>query len=60
MEVPRLGAESQLHLPAYAIAITMPDCIGNLDQGLWQCRILNSLNEAKDWTHIFMDIMLGS
>ena len=34
--------------------------ICDLCWSLRQCQILNSLNEAKDWTHILIDTMLGS
>ena len=40
MEVPRLGIESELQLPAY----TQPQ----------QCRILNPLSEARDQIHHLM------
>ena len=42
MEVPRLGVESELLLPAYARATARPD--------LRQCQILNPLSEARDRT----------
>ena len=56
MGVPRLGAESELQQPTYAIATAMPDpsFICNLHQSSWQHRILNPLNEARDWTHNLM------
>ena len=57
IEVPRLGAESELQLPAYAIATAMPDpshfC--NLQRSSWQCCIPNPLSEARDRIHILMD-----
>ena len=43
MEVPRLGAESELQLPAYTTAIATPG------------QILNPLSEARDPTCILMD-----
>jgi len=51
MEVPRLGVESEPHLPAYPTAIATPDpsCCS------WQHWILNPLIEARDGTHILMD-----
>ena len=57
MEVPRLGVELELHLPAYAIAIGMSDlsCICDLHHSLWQCQILNLVREARDRTRILMD-----
>ena len=53
MEVPRLGVESELQLPAYATATATPDlsCICNLHHSSSrQRRILNPLNEARDRT----------
>ena len=57
MEVPRIGVESELQLPAYTIATPMqdPNCICNLLHSLWQCRILNPLSKARDQTYILMD-----
>ena len=57
MEVPRLGAESELQLPAYATAIATWDLsrICDLHHSSWQCQILNSLREARDRTHVLMD-----
>ena len=54
MEVPRLGVESELQLPAYATATTMqdPSHICNLHYSSWQRRILNPPSEARDWTHV--------
>ena len=43
MEVPRLGTESELYLPAYTTAIAA------------QPRIPNPMSEARDQTHILMD-----
>ena len=50
VEVPRLGAESELNLLAYAMAIAMrdPSCICNLHHSLWQHGILNPLSKARD------------
>ena len=52
MEVPRLGLESELQLPAYATAIAMTDLsrICNLHHSSQQWQILNTLSEARDWT----------
>ena len=52
MEVPRLGVESELLLLAYTRATAMPDlsCVYNLHYSSQQCRILNPLSEAGDWT----------
>ena len=60
MEVPRLGVESELQLPAYATATTTPDSshIGNLHHSSRRCQILNPLREAKDQTCIPVDIRL--
>ena len=56
MEVPRLGVESEL-LPAYAKVTATPDPshVCNLHHSSQQCKILNPLRRAKDWTHILMD-----
>ena len=53
MEIPRLGFESELQLPAYAraMAIQHPSLICNLGCSLQQCQILNPLSEARNWTH---------
>ena len=57
MEVPRLGVQSELPLPAYATDIAMPDLshICSLHHSSWQCQILNPLREARDRSHILMD-----
>ena len=57
MEVPRLGVELELQLLAYATAIAMrdPSHVYDLYCSSQQCRILNPLNGARDWTHILMD-----
>ena len=57
MEVPRLGVELELQLPAHTTATAMEDlsCVCNLHHSSWHCWILNPLNEARDWTCIFMD-----
>ena len=51
MEVPRLQVESELQLPAYTVAIAMPDPSHICDLR----RILNPLNKARDRTHILTD-----
>ena len=58
MEVPRLGFESELQFLAYGTAIAMQDlsCICDLHHSSWQCQILNSLSEARDQTHILVDV----
>ena len=57
MEVPRLGVELELQLPACATASTTPDlsCIYDLCLSLQQQQILNPLSEAKDQTHILRE-----
>ena len=59
MEVPRLGVESDLQLPAYATVTATWDLshICNLCCSLPQRWILNPLSEARDGTHIRMDTM---
>ena len=53
MEVSRPGVESELQLLAYATATAMqdPSSICNLHHSSWQHQILNTLIEARDWTH---------
>ena len=57
MEVPRLGAESELQLPAYTTTITTqnPSHICDSHHSSWQRWILNPLSKAKDRTHLLMD-----
>ena len=57
MEVPRLGVELELQLPAYTAAIATWDlsCICDLHCSLWQCQILNPLSEARNQTLILMN-----
>ena len=52
MEIPRLGVELELQLPAYNTATAMPDpsSICNLYCSSRQLQILNPLTEARDWT----------
>ena len=49
MEVPRLGVESQLQLPASTTATAVPDLshICDLHHSSWQCWILNPLSKAR-------------
>ena len=56
MEIPSLGVELELQLPAYTIATEMPDpsCVCSLHHSSWQHRIFNPLSEARDQTHNFM------
>ena len=55
--VPRLRAESELRLLAYPTGPARPDSshIWDLCCSLWQCWILNALNEPRDQTHILLD-----
>ena len=54
MEVPRLGVELELQLPAYTIATAMrdPNLVGGRHHSLWQHWIFNPLNKARDGTRI--------
>ena len=56
-EVPRLGVESELQLPAYTTAAARPDpsLICDLHHSSQQRRILNPPNEVRDRTHILID-----
>ena len=56
MEVPGLGAESELQLLAYTTATAIWDLshFCNLHHSLLQHRILNPLSEARDQTLILM------
>ena len=56
MEVPRLGVQLELQLPAHATATAMPDP-SDLHHSSWQHQILNPLSEGRDWTH---DLMVTS
>ena len=57
MEVPNLGVQSELQLPATATATTTLDLssVCNLHHSSWQCQILNPLSEARDRTCILME-----
>ena len=57
MKVSGLEVELELQLPAYTTATAMPDlsCICELHHSSWQHQILNSLNDARDQTHILVD-----
>ena len=57
MEIPRLGIELELQLPAYTTATATPDlsCICNVHHSSQQCWILNLLSEARDETSQLMD-----
>ena len=56
-EVPRLGVELELHLPAYTTATAMPDpsLICDLHHSLQQHQVLNPRIEPRDRTCIPMD-----
>ena len=57
MEIPRLGVELELQLPAYTRATAMWDLchVCDLHRSSRQRWILNPLSEARDRTHILMD-----
>ena len=57
MEVPRLGVELKLQLPAYTTATAMPDPsrVCNLHHSSWKHRTHNPLSEARDQTCFLMD-----
>ena len=57
MEVPRLGVQLELELPAYTADSAMQDPSGvcDLDHSSRQRRIPNPLNEARDQICILMD-----
>ena len=50
VEVPRLGVQSELQLPATATATPDPSCICDLHHSSWQPWILNPLSKVRDWT----------
>ena len=54
MEVPRLGVELELLLPACATA-TASSCVCDLHQSSGQPQILNPLIEVRDRTCVLMD-----
>ena len=58
MEVPTLGVELGLQVPAYATATATPDPsrICDLRRSLRQRQILNPLSEARNPTRILIDI----
>ena len=61
MEIPRLGVESGLQLPAYTTATAMPDLssICHLHHSSWQHQILNLPSRARDRIHILRETILG-
>ena len=54
MEVPRLGVELELQLPAAATATLDPTCICSLYYSSWHCQSLSPLSRARDRTCILM------
>ena len=61
MDVPGLGLELELQLPADITATQMQDPSHVCDLGCLRRRqIFNPLSEARDRTHILTDTMLGS
>ena len=60
MEVPRLGVESELQKLTYttATALRDPSHICDLHHSSLQCLTLNPLSEARDQTHLLMDILV--
>ena len=58
MEVPRLGVELELRLPAHTTATATPDPdlshVYELHHSSWQHQILNPLSEARDRTRIIL------
>ena len=61
MEIPRLGVESELKMPAYTTvtATQDPSRICDLHHSLQQPWILNPLSKATDRAHILMVTMWG-
>ena len=59
MEIPRLGVELELQLPAYSTATAAWDRsrFSHVHHSSWQCRILNSLSKDRDWTCVLMDLV---
>ena len=57
MEVPRLGVESELLLPATAAATAIQDlsCVCDLHHNLQQHQTANLRSKARDETCILMD-----
>ena len=57
MEVPRLGVQSELQLPADTTATATLDLslVWDLHHSSRQGRVLNPLSEARDGTHILTD-----
>ena len=55
-EVPKLGVELEIQVPAYSRATATQDLsrVCDLHHSSWQCWIL-PMSEARDWTRILMD-----
>ena len=55
-EVPRLGVELELQLPAHTTATAMPDlsCVCDLHHSSWQRRILNPLTERGQGSNLHL------
>ena len=62
VEVPRLGDESELQLPACttATAVPCPSCVCDLHHSSQQHQIHNPLSKTRDQTRILTDTMLSS
>ena len=58
MKVPRLGVESELQFPGYitTTATAPQDLSFDLHHSSQQCGILNLLSEARERTHVLMDL----
>ena len=56
MEVSRLAVELELQALAYTTAMQDPSRVCDLHHSSWQHRIPDPLSEARDLTHILMDI----
>ena len=59
MEVPSLGVELELQLPAYTTATAVQDLsrVCDLYHSSRQCQIPDPLSEARDRTYILMHII---
>ena len=57
MEVPKLGAESELQLLGHTTATATwdPSCVCDLQHNSRQCQIPDPLSEVRDQTCILMD-----
>ena len=57
MEIPRLGVELELQLPAYVTAEATPDPshVCDIHHSSWQQWILNPLSKARDQTRDLTD-----